>query len=57
MYVHNKSPLYQIIHFNVSTWFLKPLNIKWDRFDWQSWIFSIITPVVTWSFRNHFNML
>jgi len=25
----------------------------------QSWIFSIITPVfrVTWSFRNHFNML
>ncbi len=26
---------------------------------WQSWIFSIITPVfsVTWSFINHFNML
>ncbi len=26
---------------------------------WQSWIFSIITPVfrVTWSFRNHSNML
>ncbi len=26
---------------------------------WQSWIFSIITPVfsVTWSIRNHFNML
>jgi len=25
----------------------------------QSWIFSIITPVfsVTWSFRNHYNML
>jgi len=25
------SPLYQIINFNVSTWYLKPLNIKWDR--------------------------
>jgi len=24
------SPLYQIIHFNKSTWYLKPLNIKWD---------------------------
>jgi len=26
---------------------------------WQSWIFNIITPVfsVTWSFRNHSNML
>jgi len=25
------SPLYQIINFNVSTWYLKPLNIKWDQ--------------------------
>jgi len=25
------SPLYQIINFNVSTWYLKPLNIKCDR--------------------------
>jgi len=24
-------PLYQIINFNVSTWYLKPLNIKWDQ--------------------------
>jgi len=24
------SPLYQMINFNVSTWYLKPLNIKWD---------------------------
>jgi len=24
------SPLYQIINLNVSTWYLKPLNIKWD---------------------------
>jgi len=29
MYTIN--PLHQIIHFNVSTWYLKPLNIKWDR--------------------------
>jgi len=25
------SPLNQIINFNVSTWYLKPLNIKWDQ--------------------------
>jgi len=24
------SPSYQIINFNVSTWYLKPLNIQWD---------------------------
>jgi len=29
------SPLYQIIHFNVSTWYLKPLNIKRDPFNDQ----------------------
>jgi len=33
------------------------MYLKWYLFLWwQSWIFSIITPVfsVTWSFRNHF---
>jgi len=25
------STLYQIMNFNVSTWYLKPLNIKWDH--------------------------
>jgi len=28
MYTIN--PLYQMIRFNVSTWYLKPLNIKWE---------------------------
>jgi len=28
--MYTTSPLYQIINFNVSTWYLKPLNIKWD---------------------------
>jgi len=34
--------------------------LKWNLLIWwQSWIFSIITPVfsVTWSFRNHSNTL
>jgi len=29
--MYSISPLYQIIHFNVSILYLKPLNTNWDR--------------------------
>jgi len=30
-YMYTISPLYEIINFNVSALYLKPLNIKWDQ--------------------------
>jgi len=39
------SPLYQIINLNVSTWYLKPLNIKWDQIlNSNGWVLSIFDP-------------
>ncbi len=50
-FINNPADLYLFYYFL----FLKCNLFLW----WQTWIFSIITPVftVTWSFRNHFNML
>ncbi len=49
--------MWNIIQFKITVFYVNMLNYIY--FCDQSWIFIIITPVfsVTWSFRNHSNML
>jgi len=46
------STLYQIINFNVSTWYLKPLNIKWDPFFYFLFFYFTIFHFLAGQFEN-----